>query len=112
MQIQELMIKWKSSKNWLYAECDFPRQEALCPPIAEGPEVGRRRSRLLSKIENLKEPVMLEFYAAVFLMFCLLGWLGWHALQNPGISDSTSSKRIADLERKVADLEKRLEASA
>lgn len=55
---------------------------------------------------------MLEFYAAVFLMFCLLGWLGWHALQNPGISESTSSKRIADLERKVADLEKRLEASA
>lgn len=55
---------------------------------------------------------MLEFYAAVSLMFCLLGWLGWHALRNPGISESPGSKRISELERKVKELEKRLEASA
>lgn len=55
---------------------------------------------------------MLEFYAVIALLVCLLGWLGWHALQNPGINNDPGSARIAELERKVADLEKRLEAGS
>lgn len=53
---------------------------------------------------------MLEFYAVIALLFGLLGWLGWHALRNPGITDDPGSARIAELERKVADLENRLHA--
>lgn len=50
---------------------------------------------------------MVEFYAAIALVFVLLGWLGYHALRDDGARGEPS--RLKQLEERLANLEKRLE---
>jgi hypothetical protein len=55
----------------------------------------------------MKEPVMVEFYAAVALVVVLLGWLGYFAVRDDG--NRGASARLKQLEARLASLEKRLE---
>ena len=50
---------------------------------------------------------MVEFYAAVVLVFVLLGWLGYHAMTDTG--EGNELARLRQLEERLARLEKRLE---
>lgn len=54
---------------------------------------------------------MLEFYIAIAVTLGLMGWVGYYAITDQDGLKPDPGQRIADLERKVADLERRLEAS-
>lgn len=52
---------------------------------------------------------MYEFYIALAVTAGLMAWVGYHAMTDQdGLKDP--NQQVADLERKVSELEKRLEA--
>lgn len=53
---------------------------------------------------------MLEFYIAVAVTAGLMAWVGYHAMTDQDGLKDPADQRVSDLERKVAELEKRLEA--
>lgn len=53
---------------------------------------------------------MIDFYIACGVMFLLLAWVGYRSLTDPdGLNDP--NQRVAELEKKVQELERRLAAS-